>query len=156
MCFLLIFPCILFLINFTAFQSGPQGIWAKWSLSQQTSLAALTSILLFCTKRNSCCRQSAGKSCITLPMSIAGYCTEACILGSWSPSISNHYFALQESEITSSAPFPVLWCFTFHYTQCWSILLQIQVLIVPIYSLLRALLHCRSGIGKFIFLRQSF
>lgn len=47
-------------------QSGPLRTWAKSSLAQQTCSAALISIILFYTKRNSHCQQNAGKSCITL------------------------------------------------------------------------------------------
>lgn len=134
------------------FQSDPLGRRVKWSLYQQTCLAPIASVLLFCTKRNSHCKQSAGKFYIIFPMNIADYCTDGCIPSPWDPSISNHHFALQEFRITFPAPFPVLWCFIF--SLYWMLkhpaASASNNLVVLIYLPLRVLLRSRSGVGKFM------
>lgn len=134
------------------FQSEALGIRIKWPLNQQICLAPIISVLLLCTRRDSCHKQSAGKFCIIFPMNIADYCTDDCIPSLWDSSISNHYFALQEFAITFPASFSVLCCFVSPlYWKLKHPAVSISIdLVVLIYLPLRVLLLSRSGIGKFM------
>lgn len=87
---------------------------------------------------------------VSLSMNVAGYCADACMSSPRSPPVGNHCLALQEFGITSPAPSPVLWCFTFSlYTVLKHPAAKPSIdFIILIYSLVRVLLCCRSGTGK--------